>query len=185
MFLQNCDVDTTEEDLRKVFGVYGNITKAFVMNRNRNAPAVGIVEFESNDATDAVMTATNGSVEISGSQVTVGKARSKNHPDTAENRRKRTIFISNLDYNCEDWQIEDFCSQMGEVERVSVPKSPEGRNRGFGFVTFKDENDTNAALEKSGIEFNGRNLNIKMNEKQERGERKERRDRDDDRYERY
>jgi RNA recognition motif-containing protein len=57
LFLQNCDVDTTEEDLRKTFGEYGNITKAFIMNRNRNIPAVGIVEFEDNEASGKAMAA--------------------------------------------------------------------------------------------------------------------------------
>ena len=107
-------------------------------------------------------------------------ARAKNHPDSSSGRRNRTVFVGNVDFNTEDWQIEDFASQFGEVERVSVPKTPEGRSRGFCFIQFKDQSSVRAALDQSGISLNGRQVAIK--EQTEREKRPRRDDYNDERY---
>jgi RNA recognition motif-containing protein len=145
LYLSNVDCSIVDEDqLREKFGGYGTITKAFVIRRKgENAGDIGsgIIEFEDSDgqkaATDAgeIMT-------FEGNEVTYMAARAKGHPDSSAGRRGRTVFVGNVEFNTEDWQIEDFASQFGEVERVSIPKTPEGRSRGFCFIQFKDESST-------------------------------------------
>jgi len=110
----------------------------------------------------------------------VARAREEGHRDSKEGRRKRTVFVSNLNYATEEWQLEDFMSQIGEIDYVRVPRSPEGRSKGFAFVQFKDEANAIAAIEKSGIEFNGRIMNIRPQERQ--SDRREREPRGDDFY---
>lgn len=44
---------------------------------------------------------------------------------------------------------------------VSVVTGPDGRSRGFAFVSFYEESDGKAALECDGKECNGRELSVR------------------------
>lgn len=89
------------------------------------------------DARKAVEALSKSGVSIDGSHINVSMARPKGHPDSKSGRIGRTLYVGNLDYNIEDWQVEEYFNQLGEVDRVTLPKSPEGRGRGFAFVMYK------------------------------------------------
>nr|PNR50844.1 hypothetical protein PHYPA_010030 [Physcomitrium patens] len=78
-------------------------------------------------------------------------------------------FVGGLAWATTDGRLEGAFRPFGEVVQSKVISDREtGRSRGFGFVTFADENSMNAAIkEMNGQELDGRNITV--NQAQSRG----------------
>ncbi|XAR59546.1 hypothetical protein NMG60_11015420 [Bertholletia excelsa] len=78
-------------------------------------------------------------------------------------------FVGGLAWATDDQSLERAFAQYGEVVESKIINDREtGRSRGFGFVTFRDEQSMRDAIEG----MNGQNLdgrNITVNEAQSRG----------------
>jgi len=84
---------------------------------------------------------------------------------------KKNLFIGSLAYSTTDESLAEFFAQIGEVESAKVMTDRDtGRSRGFGFVTFVNEEDNQKAVEQlDGKELDGRAINV--NEARPREER--------------
>jgi len=86
------------------------------------------------------------------------------------------VYVGNLPFTVEDAALEKLFSSYGEIEEVIVIKDKfSGRSKGFGFVTFKDDEGAKKAIsEMSDKEIEGRKL--KVNEARPMEDRPPRRD---------
>ena len=75
------------------------------------------------------------------------------------------LYVGNLDFRTTSDELLEFfernSDKAGSVCDVSMVKGPDGRSRGFAFVTFYEEADGKAALMCNGMECNGRELSVK------------------------
>jgi len=79
------------------------------------------------------------------------------------------IFVGGLNYQTTEDSLDTEFSRYGEVTEIKIIKDFEtNRSRGFGFITFADEESMNNAIEKNGIEFEGRTLKINKAEEKKR-----------------
>ncbi|CAF4293197.1 unnamed protein product, partial [Rotaria socialis] len=60
----------------------------------------------------------------------------KSYSSTADQNKK--IFLGGLSYNTTDDTLRAFCSRFGKMTDCVVMRTPEGKSRGFGFVTYED-----------------------------------------------
>ena len=76
--------------------------------------------------------------------------------------QRRRVYVGNLDFRTEDWQLEDYFMQFGDVESVRIGKDVEtGRSRGFAFVTFTNELSAQKAIRLgNGEELEGRPIRV-------------------------
>ena len=61
----------------------------------------------------------------------------------------------------EENDIRALFAEIGEVGSVSIVIGPDGRSRGFAFVTMMDNDITAKCVALDGYELNGRNINVK------------------------
>jgi RNA recognition motif-containing protein len=62
----------------------------------------------------------------------------------------RTLYVGNLPYDCSQPEIEQLVASVvgeGQVVRVHLPMDPDGRKRGFGFVTMASSESAKTASE--------------------------------------
>jgi RNA recognition motif-containing protein len=80
----------------------------------------------------------------------------------------KKLFIGGLSWGTNEDALYQTFERFGTVEEAKVITDREtGRSRGFGFVTFANEDDAMAAIsEMDGTQLDGRT--IKVNEAQER-----------------
>ena len=76
------------------------------------------------------------------------------------------LYVGNLDFHTTPNELFEFfetsAKKEGSVCDVSIVKGPDGRSRGFAFVTFYDREDGKVALENgNGAECNGRELAVR------------------------
>jgi len=73
-----------------------------------------------------------------------------------------TLYVGNIYFGLSEDQLKEVFERYGKVESVRIMKDNQtGRSRGFGFVSF--ENDQEAELAKNeldGAEVGGRNLRV-------------------------
>jgi len=72
------------------------------------------------------------------------------------------LYVGNLSFSTTQDSLDGLFSNYGEVQEVALVNDRDtGRPRGFAFVTMKDAEGGNAAIEAlNGQEFEGRTLNI-------------------------
>lgn len=81
------------------------------------------------------------------------------------------LFVGSLSWNTTSEELTEAFAAIGEVMEAKVLTDREtGRSRGFGFVTFKDENDAARAIEQlDGTTLDGRTIRVdKANERPRR-----------------
>lgn len=72
----------------------------------------------------------------------------------------KKLFVGNVAWSASEDDLRNLFSQQGEVEDLIILKDKfTNRSKGFGFVTFaNDEDANNAVSELNGYNLNGRNL---------------------------
>jgi len=76
------------------------------------------------------------------------------------------LFVGNLSFDTSWRELKDHFRQCGEVDRVEVIEGPGGRKKGFGTVRFMNEKDATNAIERlDGVELQGRELKVRIDEK--------------------
>jgi len=72
------------------------------------------------------------------------------------------VYVGNLPFSFDDEGLKKVFATYGEIEEVSVIKDKfSGRSKGFGFVTFKSDEDAKKAI--AGLndkDVEGRNLKV-------------------------
>ncbi|AKU99792.1 hypothetical protein AKJ09_06456 [Labilithrix luteola] len=78
----------------------------------------------------------------------------------------RTLYVGNLPYDCAQPEIEALIGGVvgeGQVVRVHLPMDPDGRKRGFGFVTMASaESAKTAADQLKSADLRGRRLIVNI-----------------------
>jgi RNA recognition motif-containing protein len=77
----------------------------------------------------------------------------------------RTLYVGNLPYDCTQVELETLINGVaaGQVARVHLPMDPDGRKRGFGFVTMASSESAKAASEAlKTADLRGRRLIINL-----------------------
>lgn len=72
----------------------------------------------------------------------------------------KKLFVGNIDWGATEEDLNNLFSQYGEVEDCVIIKNRDtGRSKGFGFITYAQDADADAAMEAlNGQDFNGRAL---------------------------
>ena len=72
------------------------------------------------------------------------------------------VYVGNLPFTVDDEKLKEFFAPYGEIEEATIIKDKfSGRSKGFGFVTFKDDEAAKKAIsEMNEKEVEGRNLKV-------------------------
>jgi nucleolin len=77
----------------------------------------------------------------------------------------RTLYVGNLPYDCTQQEVETLINGVadGQVVRVHLPTDPDGRKRGFGFVTMSSPETAKTASEAlKAADIRGRKLVVNL-----------------------
>ncbi len=77
-------------------------------------------------------------------------------------RMAKKLFVGNLSWSIGDTELEETFAQFGAIdEAVVIKERGTDRSKGFGFVTFAEEDAADAAIEEmDGKEVDGRPINV-------------------------
>ncbi|PIA35908.1 hypothetical protein AQUCO_03400062v1 [Aquilegia coerulea] len=74
------------------------------------------------------------------------------------------LFVGGLSFGTDDQQLKEAFSSFGDVTEARVITDRDtGRSRGFGFVSYTDEESANSALSSmDGQDLGGRNIRVSV-----------------------
>ena len=83
------------------------------------------------------------------------------------------LFVGGLSWDTNDSSLMAAFSTHGDVTEAKVITDRDtGRSRGFGFVTFRDASEANAAISAlDGTQLDGRAIRVNMAQEKSRGDR--------------
>ncbi len=82
----------------------------------------------------------------------------------------KKLFVGNLSWNIDDHGLREAFEPHGEItEATVITDRNSGRSRGFGFVTFADDEAAdNAAAALNQTELDGRTIKVEVAQERDR-----------------
>lgn len=74
----------------------------------------------------------------------------------------KKLYVGNISWDASEQDLHDYFSQFGAVEEAIIIKDRmSGRSKGFGFVTYTEDSEADAAIEATHEkDFMGRPLTV-------------------------
>ena len=88
-------------------------------------------------------------------------SENNNLKSTSQDINDKRIFIGNIDYKCQEKELQEYFKNCGRITDVKIEKTYDGKSRGHGYIDFENKNSIEIALKKDGKLFQGRKLVIK------------------------
>jgi RNA recognition motif-containing protein len=179
LFVAGLPDSMTEDVLRQLFESTGGTVVNVTLPKHRDTGrprGFGFVTMSSGEQAASARSALDGSLQA-GRSISV-RPFSSDPPkrDAAPggsgvassaggNTGDRTLYVGNLPYDCSQQELEALFNEHGvtPVVRIHLPVGPDGRMRGFGFVTMGSAEAANAAIVSlRGVEMRGRGLMVNI-----------------------
>ncbi|KAL0802582.1 hypothetical protein Bca101_057758 [Brassica carinata] len=181
VYVKNLAESTTDDDLKNIFGEFGNITSAVVMkDGDGKSKGFGFVNFDNADDAAKAVEALNGKT-FDDKEWYVGRAQKKNERETelkvlyeqsfreaADKFQSSNLYVKNLDDSISDEKLKELFTPYGTVTSCKVMRDPNGISRGSGFVAFSNpEEATKAMSEMSGKMIENKPLYVAVSQRKE------------------
>lgn len=138
------------------------------------------VNFDSMESAEKALSECGGSVSVDGTDIKVVMSiqKEKVGPNTT-----KQIFIRNLDWSLEDWQVEEAFKGLDGFVTCSIARQPDGKMKGFGFVSFETNGNAKDAIdEMDEVDIGGRPVMCKLSIPNQKGAVRRRNNYSDDEY---
>ena len=77
--------------------------------------------------------------------------------------QQNKLYVGNLPYSVDEEQLRGIFAQYGEISQLNLIMDRDtGRPKGFGFITFANQQDAEKALEQNGKDVGGRPLKVNI-----------------------
>jgi RNA recognition motif-containing protein len=185
LFVAGLPESITEDVLRELFEATGGTVVNVSLPRDRatgRPRGFGFVTLSSAEEAHSARQSLDGSLQA-GRAISVrpfqseppkrGETRSETiGPPSAAASEDRTLYVGNLPYDTTQNEVESLFADngAGPIVRIHLPTGPDGRLRGFGFVTLGSAESANAAITAlREVDVRGRRLMINIAHPRERG----------------
>jgi RNA recognition motif-containing protein len=157
LFLGGLTKTTTTEQLFEIFGRFGTVVDAVVMERNGNPRGFGFVTFKDKSSLESVLAE---GVTIDGREVDIKRAVPEEEMAVASSK----VFVGGLAQTVDKQALQEHFEQYGEVrDAVVMVDRTTGRSRGFGFVRFNSPDAVERVIA-SPQELGGQPVDVKRAE---------------------
>ncbi|CAG9863721.1 unnamed protein product [Phyllotreta striolata] len=138
LFVGGLSWQTSCEKLKEYFGMFGNVTDVLIMKDpvTQRSRGFGFITFSEPSSVDNVLKVPIHTLD--GKKIDPKHATPKNRPKQPNKTKK--IFVGGVSQDTSADEVKAYFSQFGKVEEtVMLMDQQTKRHRGFGFVTFENE----------------------------------------------
>jgi len=179
VFIKNLDKSIDNKAMYDTFSAFGNILSCKVaQDPDGGSKGYGFVHFETEEAAMNAIQKVNGML-LNEKKVFVGRfvPRKEREKELGEKAKKFTnVYIKNFGEDLGDEKLKEVFSKFGKITSYKVVKDrdvrgeegedmleagPDGKNKGFGFVSFEDSESAEKAVDElNGVEMFGKTLYV-------------------------
>ncbi|XP_073542357.1 DAZ-associated protein 1 isoform X2 [Phyllobates terribilis] len=179
LFVGGLDWSTTQETLRSYFSQYGEVVDCVIMKdkTTNQSRGFGFVKFKDPNCVGTVLASRPHTLDgrnidpkpctPRGMQPERTRPREgwqQKSPRTESNKSNK-IFVGGIPHNCGEAELRDYFKRFGVVtEVVMIYDAEKQRPRGFGFITFEDEQSVDQAVNMHFHDIMGKKVEVKRAE---------------------
>jgi len=173
VFIKNLDRSIDNKAMYDTFSAFGSILSCKVAtDASGVSKGYGFVHFENDHAANTAIENVNGML-LNNKKVFVGKfiPRADRDRDIGDRAKQFTnVYIKNFGEDVNDEKLTTMFQEYGKITSCKVAVGEDGKNKGFGFVSFDQPEMAEAAVEAmNGQDYNGKPLYV--GRAQKKGER--------------
>jgi len=144
IFVGGLNIETTDDNLRTYFSQYGEISDCVVMRTdNGMSRCFGFLTFKDPSVIDNILKQKH---KLDGKEIDPKRAIPREEQEKTEK-----IFVGGVKPEVTEEEFREYFSQFGTVvESTLMSNKDTGRPRGFGFITFDNDQSVEAVLAKQG-----------------------------------
>ncbi|XP_032902362.1 DAZ-associated protein 1 isoform X4 [Amblyraja radiata] len=181
LFVGGLDWNTTQETLRDYFSQYGEVVDCVIMKdkMTNQSRGFGFVKFKDPNCVGTVLASrphnldgrtidpkpcTPRSMQQEKPKPKEGGGWGKSSQNQSSNKSKK-VFVGGIPHNCSETELRDYFKRFGVVsEVVMIYDAEKQRPRGFGFITFEDEQSVDQAVNMHYHDIMGKKVEVKRAE---------------------
>lgn len=173
IFFGELSYDADEEDIRKHFEECGDIINIKLLTRmDGKSKGKGFIKLSSKEAQEKALDLHDS--EMMGRRIVVEKpanptVKKNGVYGNSGNAESKSVIVRNLPFRLEENDLYDVFEDCGKIRGCKIVKNMDGRSKGFGFVDFDSFEDAKAALDKDGVECQGRSLRVEFSMRSNKG----------------
>ncbi|KAM5193673.1 DAZ-associated protein 1 isoform 5-T6 [Mantella aurantiaca] len=179
LFVGGLDWSTTQETLRTYFSQYGEVVDCVIMKdkTTNQSRGFGFVKFKDPNCVGTVLASRPHTLDgrnidpkpctPRGMQPERPRPRegSQQKSPRIESNKSNKIFVGGIPHNCGEAELRDYFKRFGVVtEVVMIYDAEKQRPRGFGFITFEDEQSVDQAVNMHFHDIMGKKVEVKRAE---------------------
>ncbi|KAM7327840.1 hypothetical protein ACRRTK_014207 [Alexandromys fortis] len=160
LFVGGLDWSTTQETLRSYFSQYGEVVDCVIMKdkTTNQSRGFGFVKFKDPNCVGTVLASRPHTLDgrnIDPKPCTPrGMQPERTRPKEgwqkgprSDSSKSNKIFVGGIPHNCGETELREYFKKFGVVtEVVMIYDAEKQRPRGFGFITFEDEQSVDQAV---------------------------------------
>nr|XP_019599710.1 PREDICTED: DAZ-associated protein 1 isoform X2 [Rhinolophus sinicus] len=177
LFVGGLDWSTTQETLRGYFSQYGEVVDCVIMKdkTTNQSRGFGFVKFKDPNCVGTVLASRPHTLDgrnIDPKPCTPrGMQPERTRPKEgwkgprSDNSKSNKIFVGGIPHNCGETELREYFKKFGVVtEVVMIYDAEKQRPRGFGFITFEDEQSVDQAVNMHFHDIMGKKVEVKRAE---------------------
>lgn len=173
VFIKGISFSATEDDLKELFGKFGNINEIRIP-KNRDGVSgkgFGYIEFDNKKSCIDSKESLN-ETEFGGRTIIVDLAKSGPRAPGSDAGRinnnragEHTVFLGNIPFDVDRDDFLDHLQKYADVKQLRIPEDREtGRPKGFAFASFETDSEAQKLIN-SNITYMDRTIRAQVSEK--------------------
>ncbi|KAE8738094.1 hypothetical protein FOCC_FOCC016437 [Frankliniella occidentalis] len=165
LFVGGLSWETTQEALQRYFGRYGEVIDCVVMKNSESGRSRGFGFVTFSDPANVTHVLQNGPHQLDGRTIDPKPCnpRTLQKPKRASSYPK--VFLGGLPSNVTETDLRSFFTRFGKVQEVVIMYDQEKKkSRGFGFLSFEDDDAVDRCVSEHFVNLNGKQVEIKKAE---------------------
>lgn len=165
LFVGGLSWETTQDNLQRYFSRYGEVIDCVVMKNAESGRSRGFGFVTFADPANVNVVLQNGPHTLDGRTIDPKPC----NPRTLQKPKKGggypKVFLGGLPSNVTETDLRSFFTRFGKVMEVVIMYDQEKKkSRGFGFLSFEDEDSVDRCVAEHFVNLNGKQVEIKKAE---------------------
>ncbi|XP_057332586.1 heterogeneous nuclear ribonucleoprotein 27C isoform X2 [Microplitis mediator] len=165
LFVGGLSWETTQENLQRYFSRYGEVIDCVVMKNSESGRSRGFGFVTFSDPANVALVLQNGPHQLDGRTIDPKPCNPRTLQKPKRSGGFPKVFLGGLPSNVTETDLRQFFSRFGKVMEVVIMYDQEKKkSRGFGFLSFEDEEGVDRCVAEHFVNLNGKQVEIKRAE---------------------
>ncbi|CAH0385259.1 unnamed protein product [Bemisia tabaci] len=165
LFVGGLSWETQQENLQRYFSRYGEVIDCVVMKNSESGRSRGFGFVTFSDPANVAIVLQNGPHQLDGRTIDPKPCNPRTLQKPKRSASYPKVFLGGLPSNVTETDLRSYFSRFGKVMEVVIMYDQEKKkSRGFGFLSFEDEDAVDRCVAEHFVNMSGKQVEIKKAE---------------------